>query len=52
MKEDNLTEEIKREILVLYELGVNIDNIRYIVNFKFGHKKYAKELINFLFSSI
>ncbi len=51
-KEDTLTGEIKREILVLYELGVNIDEIIYIVRFKFNHRKGAKELIDFLFSSV
>lgn len=48
----NLTEEIKREILILYGLGVTIDEIDYLIKIKFGKRIKLDELINFLFSSI
>jgi len=51
-KEYNLSEEIKRESIVLHKLGMNIDDIIYILKFKFGERKDSRELINFLFSSI
>ena len=43
---------MKRRILILYELGVSIDEIEYLINIKFRKRIELNELINFLFYSI
>lgn len=44
--------EVKRKILILYELGVSIDEIEYLITMKFRKRIELNELINFLFYSI
>ena len=48
----NFSKEMKREIIVLYKLGVSIDEIGYLTKIKFGRKIKINELINFLFSYV
>ncbi len=52
LEEKKLPEYIREEMLILYALGVNIDEIRYLINIKLKKSIGLNKLINFLFSSI
>ena len=49
---DCLTEDMKKEIIKLHKLGVNIDEIGLFVGIKFGRRIKSLELVDFLFPTI
>ncbi len=47
-----LTEDMKKEVIKLHQLGVTIDEISLFVGMKFGRRIKATELVDFLFPKI
>ena len=52
MFEQDLPLKLKREIMILYKLGVSLDEIRYLTKVKFGRNLEVNEIVKFLFSYV
>ena len=52
MFEQDLPLKLRREIMILYKLGVSLDEIRYLTKVKFGRNLEVNEIVKFLFSYV
>ena len=52
MTKQDLPLKLRREIIILYKLGVSLDEIRYLTKVKFERNLEVNEIVKFLFSYV